>query len=168
MLNQRTIDDLSYQIALRVGHLEAIERQAAGPTPELLHHYTTAGGMIGIVQTGELWATNVLYLNDKTELTNAAEFFKRELDEHPLGLDDSVDFLRLLIHTQFGQSDVEHFVVSLCEGPDLLEQGRAYGGSGSGYALGFRSSALTAPVFGHSQAYGSSERLSTLNQPSEN
>jgi hypothetical protein len=103
--------------------------------------------MVGIVQTGELWAPNVLYLNDKSELSNAMEFFKRELDGQPLGLAESVDFPRLMIHTQFGRCNVEHFAVSFCEGPDLLEQWRAYGGSGSGYALGFRSSALTPRVF---------------------
>src|SRR4051794_188276 len=36
--------------------------------PEILYHYTTAAGLIGIVQSQTLWATNAEFLNDAQEL----------------------------------------------------------------------------------------------------
>ncbi len=34
--------------------------------PELLYHYTTQEGLLGIFDTQEIWATHIRYLNDKT------------------------------------------------------------------------------------------------------
>ena len=43
--------------------------------PELWH-YTTAGGLMGILKSQQLWATNLRYLNDSEEFTG---FFDRRL-----------------------------------------------------------------------------------------
>jgi hypothetical protein len=49
--------------------------------PETLYHYTTQDGVLGIVRSGELWATNVQYMNDRREfflaLETAAERLKK-------------------------------------------------------------------------------------------
>jgi hypothetical protein len=37
------------------------------PPPETLYHYTTQDGLLGIIQSRSLWATNVSYMNDSTE-----------------------------------------------------------------------------------------------------
>lgn len=34
-----------------------------------LFHYTCQKGLSGIIESGVVWATNVLYLNDSSELT---------------------------------------------------------------------------------------------------
>jgi hypothetical protein len=44
----------------------------------LLYHYTTASGLRGIVETQELWATNIAYLNDAEEHVG---FFHRRLPQ---------------------------------------------------------------------------------------
>ncbi|HMC13498.1 MAG TPA: hypothetical protein VKG67_04050, partial [Gallionellaceae bacterium] len=49
-----------------------------------LYHYTTAAGLQGIVESQQLWATNIAYLNDAEELTG---FFDRSL---PHLLEESV------------------------------------------------------------------------------
>jgi len=36
--------------------------------PELIHHYTTAHGLLGIFEEKALWATKIHYLNDASEL----------------------------------------------------------------------------------------------------
>ena len=36
--------------------------------PEYLFHYTNIAGLIGIVNSQELWASNVIFLNDEMEL----------------------------------------------------------------------------------------------------
>ena len=48
--------------------------------PELLYHYTTAVGLEGILTTGDLWATNALYLNDATEITHFLNLLRQEVD----------------------------------------------------------------------------------------
>ncbi len=45
----------------------------AGPAPDpatMLFHYTSSRGLLGILQEGRLWATNLEFLNDPTELTH--------------------------------------------------------------------------------------------------
>ena len=39
-----------------------------GPEPTILWHYTNLAGLIGIVERRKLWATDLRYLNDSTEL----------------------------------------------------------------------------------------------------
>ena len=46
------------------------------PLPPALSHYTTLQGFMGIVEKKEIWASNVIFLNDQQELLyglNAAE-----------------------------------------------------------------------------------------------
>jgi hypothetical protein len=49
--------------------------------PDLLFHYTTSQGLLGIVQTNNLWATNISYMNDTSELTLACRMTREILDE---------------------------------------------------------------------------------------
>jgi len=35
--------------------------------PEFLYHYTGQDGLLGIITSGSLWATNISYMNDATE-----------------------------------------------------------------------------------------------------
>ena len=52
--------------------------------PEILYHYTDQAGLLGILATGELWATKVQYMNDATEfgfsLGLAREILSQRLD----------------------------------------------------------------------------------------
>jgi hypothetical protein len=49
-----------------VGHLRQL-RQFGRPLPEEIWHYTDAGGLIGILQSGKIWTTQVTCLNDTLE-----------------------------------------------------------------------------------------------------
>jgi hypothetical protein len=48
-------------------------------TPDLVYHYTTTSGLLGILQSKELWVTNCLYLNDPLEGTHLHTAFVRQL-----------------------------------------------------------------------------------------
>src|SRR5229473_5273124 len=37
------------------------------PIPEFLYHYTSQDGLLGIIESRSLWATNISYMNDATE-----------------------------------------------------------------------------------------------------
>ena len=47
------------------------------PVPTLLYHYTDAQGFKGIVESYELWATHIQYLNDTQEYLYAVDVAKR-------------------------------------------------------------------------------------------
>ena len=106
-----------------------------------LYHYTTQAGLLGILDSKEIWASEIQYLNDATEFRNGldvvgAELRKRldELDSREGGIRGEGLFREL---TTLDEIDVDVFVLSLTENGDDLSQWRAYGGKHSGFALGF-------------------------------
>jgi hypothetical protein len=49
-------------------------------SPEMLFHYTTPDGLIGIVRDNCLWASSVFYLNDAQELIGGIEIARQQLE----------------------------------------------------------------------------------------
>jgi hypothetical protein len=139
------IENACHEIDLRFRELSDTEADADEPPPAHLYHYTSAKGLLGIIQSGELWATNVLYLNDASELSDAIDVLKSELESQPVKLRDAnARYLQLTIPAHSVNVLIDHFVVSFCETGDLLSQWRAYGAPGGGYSIGFHPSALLA------------------------
>lgn len=116
----------------------------------LIWHYTTASGVKGILESGVIYATDALYLNDSRELLEALEVQRRLLaDEGAMDGGEKELTVRLL-HAWFVAphlSDLEPMegssVTSFCEQGDLLSQWRGYGGA-QGYAVGVSRSGLEA------------------------
>ena len=114
------------------------------PRPDdILYHYTDAAGIIGILKTAELWATNILHFNDASEFKHRSRL--------------AVTYLKSSAHTWDGEpltqlltnpetiirhSDELPFVVSFSKHGDQLSQWRAYCGKGDGFSIGFRYSHL--------------------------
>ncbi len=119
----------------------------AGPTdaPQLLWHYSDAAGALGIIQERELWGTNALFMNDKSELRLVHDLFAERFaaDDSGLGSDD-----REIFESAFWLSldetgdDPGIYAVCFCEDGDLLGQWRTYATAGGGYALGFDSASM--------------------------
>ena len=42
---------------------------------DLVYHYTDQSGLVGIIQRREIWATNVGYLNDISEVAHGVDYF---------------------------------------------------------------------------------------------
>jgi hypothetical protein len=128
------------------------------PAPDVVYHYTHATGLLGIVQSGTLWATDAEFMNDAQELRFGRGEMHSALSSaadklSPPGTDrggpddtratimrsaaDHLDpgglFLRKEAHAAY--------LVCFCETGDLLSQWRAYGSSG-GFAVGFRTKDL--------------------------
>jgi hypothetical protein len=116
----------------------------------ILHHYTDAFGVQGIISSNSLWATATQFSNDLSEIDYAVSIateivarmwgnkkngspWEKVLVQHVAQLFDTP--LR-----SFGQP----FIVSFCEDGDLLSQWRAYGGT-SGFSLAF------SPLIQHDQ-----------------
>jgi hypothetical protein len=115
--------------------------EEANLLPELFH-YTTAEGLIGIVNSRCLWASNMLCLNDASEAEYPNKLILDAVgtSSHFVPPDHKRTFKDSLI-TAFVM--FEPFVTCFCENGDLLSQWRGYGGSGAGFALGFSRSWLS-------------------------
>lgn len=139
--------------------------------PKILYHYTTSQGLIGIFNSGALWATDAGFLNDAQELQfgrrelcealldRAEELFQRINSPGPqsgyregpgVGGEDytravmirsAVDYLSFK-YDLADRGPVERlYLTCFCETGDLLSQWRGYGGDG-GFALGLASDVL--------------------------
>ncbi|MBI2528543.1 MAG: DUF2971 domain-containing protein [Candidatus Rokubacteria bacterium] len=114
----------------------------------ILYHYTSPTGALGILASGSVWATNIFFLNDATELTHAADVANAVLQTLSEQERDSERRSLLKMLQQNPSPDKmwlppwEHpYVFSLSEDGDLLSQWRAYSRDG-GYAIGFHSGGL--------------------------
>jgi hypothetical protein len=111
------------------------------PVPTRLYHYTDAQGFKGIVESRELWATHIQYLNDAQEYHHAAELAARVLLERAQAAADPHEqaILGRLnaatdLHTMAEQSVC---VTSFSAAGDDLSQWRGYCPDSTGYSLGF-------------------------------
>ena len=156
--------------ALRAKHTEweaAWQRLQQDADEGILYHYTDAQGLLGIIESQELWASHAAFLNDSTELTYTrgvlsavTEQFRNDFRVTAPILDYAVDafaatekypanerrtaaVISILESTSTMAADMfDVYVSCFCEHGDLLSQWRGYPSSGGGYALGLRSEAI--------------------------
>jgi len=94
-------------------------------TSEYIYHYTTMAGFKGIVESREIWATDLRYMNDPTELKLGYDYLNRTVCEsgnsgNTIERDPSIPI----------------FACSFSKHEDVLSQWRAYA-KGGGVAIGF-------------------------------
>lgn len=111
--------------------------------PTNLCHYTTQKGLMGILESRQLWATDVRYLNDSQEFVYATDLAIKYLNDHPLKSSDDTRkafaqrALDMLDRKAVAALTTPTFVTSFSEDDDLLSQWRGYCPSGSGFAICF-------------------------------
>jgi hypothetical protein len=131
----------------------------AAPPPDVLYHYTTAPGLLSMIKSGHLWATELRYMNDPREFLKGAEVILGVIDRLAKGKNPPRAFrcLRKKVHRHIDEKllNMRIFCVSFCTTGDLLSQWRGYGDAGGGYAVGFEPSFL----FGQLQTEGPPLRL---------
>lgn len=111
--------------------------------PDLLYHYTDAAALQSILTSGQLWATDALYLNDASEFLYPFRILAEELEKiEPADKKSSgiAELLRLAMDTGVAlvKDDIPFFVSCFCEDKDLLSQWRGYGAGIGGYSIGFK------------------------------
>lgn len=112
-----------------------------------IYHYTTQLGLLGIISSGQIWASALFYMNDAAEFTYTVEiarqlllkFKNAMLPEHSIVID-------AMGHALTYASSQYTFVCSFSEEKDLLSQWRAYSPSGNGFSIGFDYSQLKDPM----------------------
>jgi hypothetical protein len=140
-MTSRSFEDL---VDLRDGS-GGFSRVLARPVPDILYHYTTQAGLIGILEHGKLWATHIRYLNDAREYVLAHHLVVRELRRR--AAETSSPELReflVLCEESVSRSSFRQggWVFSMSRRKDDLSQWRAYSGAQPGFALAFRTEAL--------------------------
>lgn len=111
---------------------------AASP-PGLLFHYTSSEGLISILRSRELWASNVSFLNDIKEVEHAVDYARLAIDNAVrTGRVDAADNAVVAeMRAYVGAAAKRYYIFSLSEERDLLSQWRAYCPPGGGYSIGF-------------------------------
>ncbi|MDH3373635.1 MAG: DUF2971 domain-containing protein [Gammaproteobacteria bacterium] len=111
------------------------------PYPNILYHYTSAEGLLGILSNKNFHLTDLRYVNDFSELQYSRELIESRLTAR---LEDSKvlsgaerQFINGNRHSfdpfQFSNAV---YSMSFCEEGNLLSQWRGYRRGGGGYALG--------------------------------
>jgi hypothetical protein len=108
--------------------------------PKPLFHYTSAEALLSIISTKRMWATNLEYTNDPTDLKHGEKVVSDALDRAISRCDNQFlcSWLEGFKHTtrqQLEQND--YYAISFCTDGDLLSQWRGYGALGGGFAMGW-------------------------------
>jgi Protein of unknown function (DUF2971) len=114
--------------------------------PEILYHYTSQLGLIGMLNKKTIWASKIHYLNDSKEFAPALDLARCELTERIKASTSPVDrsrleLLRDTIDTtytiEYTIEGVNTCVCCFSELEDDLSQWRGYGGGSAGFSVGF-------------------------------
>ncbi len=104
-----------------------------------LYHYTSLDGLRGIIDSGAIWASEIRYVNDASEMQNMASILLFETNRR---ISKGTDNYKIL--EQFGRwlsnrlTDGHMlFVASFTENGNLLSQWRGYCPAGKGVSVGF-------------------------------
>jgi hypothetical protein len=93
--------------------------------PELLFHYTNASGMLGILDSSRLWATNYRFLNDASEIAYGMALFESIVQERIATADGDIvrEFLGRTLDTASAFDGMfDCYIACFCERDDLLNK----------------------------------------------
>ncbi len=120
--------------------IQEITSQLYSDTPrERLYHYTSFTGLLGIVGSRTLWASDIRYMNDSAELKHTADLIRKEvtkrIGEGHLKPNLLNQFLDWVTHRITNGHML--FAASFRSNGNLLSQWRGYSRVGKGVSLGF-------------------------------
>jgi len=125
--------------------VDALFQDSPGAT---LFHYTSYAAALEIVRGHSLWASEIRYLNDSSELRNALNIIGwAAIKRAPKHSGDEAQMLRDFVRWCEGAASSDRcvFVASLTQHGNLLSQWRAYSGdAGHGVSLTFDPQSLEA------------------------
>jgi len=113
-----------------------------------IYHYTDGTGLTGILDSGVLWASDALYLNDASELQYGIDLGYEVIEDILSTIDAPASVAEAIltrgIITRGYETDISTFVTCFCAEGDLLSQWRGYAGGIGGYSIGFDTDRLRA------------------------
>lgn len=107
--------------------------------PKFISHYTTLGGLQGIVCSRALWASNASFLNDRAELEHALKASEQVIKK--LSSDKALKTWSPMLKRVFSElgdgARPDTYVTCFCRDDDNLSQWRGYGGDVQGVSVTF-------------------------------
>jgi len=106
---------------------------------ETLYHYTTFAGLVGIVGSQVLWASDIRYMNDSAELKHTADLIRLEIMQRITSGHEKPNLLNKFLEWVTHRMTSGHmlFAASFRSNGNLLSQWRGYSKLGKGVSLGF-------------------------------
>jgi hypothetical protein len=106
---------------------------------ERLYHYTSFNGLVGIVESGALWASDIRYMNDSAELKHTADLIRTEVTRRIGAGHARPNLLNQFLDWVTHRITNGHmlFATSFRANGNLLSQWRGYSRLGKGVSLGF-------------------------------
>lgn len=129
--------------------MQQIKEYFSQKVDRTLYHYTGVGSLMGMANTRCLWASNVYYMNDSTEIIHACNVLENVL-RNRLAFGDpessETEFLKQFQNwVNFCRTTTyDLFVFSLSEEPSILSQWRSYTPHGKGVSIGFPAELLSS------------------------
>ena len=125
------------------GFINTIE---ATKPPALLYHYTNDAGLAGIIESGQLWFSDIFGLNDPSELRHGLSVAIDILKSRATAARPEIETFASMFERFDLDAGIEaagHFFICCFSGSgDDLGQWRAYADNGQGFALGFDTGSL--------------------------
>jgi hypothetical protein len=113
-----------------------------------LYHYTGKGGLLGITKNKQLWASHILFLNDRSEFNLALEKTKDIVTKlrmgHKLKYKFGLDLQRNippLLDNNIEKEDA--YIVSFSQGHDNLNMWKKYTDMSPGFCIAFDAAMLS-------------------------
>lgn len=107
--------------------------------PEKLCHYTSGGGLLGILRSGVLRGSNFAYLNDSSEVRYGHQLVRDVLAEYLQQAEGRARQVLEVMSKSVEQitSQIEFYLTCFCTEADLLSQWRGYGTAAGRYCIVF-------------------------------
>jgi hypothetical protein len=125
---------------------EFIKTVEARMPPPLLYHYTNDAGLAGIIESGQLWFSDIFALNDPSELRHGLSIAIETLKSRATAGRPEIGAFASMLERFDLDAGIEasgHFFICCFSGDgDDLGQWRAYADNGRGFALGFEAASL--------------------------
>lgn len=112
-----------------------------------VYHYTELPTLIKIVETQQLWATDLNYLNDSTEFSHGVALIK-EITQR-IATDDNRGILNQIVLESKRLYQSDRYVACFSKKGDLLSQWRAYANNCKGVSIGFNQRELKSCLDRH-------------------
>lgn len=113
---------------------------------DLVFHYTNLSGLIGIIESQCLWATNLYFLNDRNEYKHGMNIIKKVMESIKTQENESILHAISVVLNEI--SEVDRYVTCFSKEGDSLSQWRAYANYGNGISIGFNRKKLELALSG--------------------
>lgn len=114
--------------------------KAAPKPPELVWHYTTGDGLLGIIKSDVIRAGSAAFMNDRDELLSGVRQVSAVFEERREELEPSIQTeIATKLRMQSRSYRTETYILSACQEGDSLTMWRNYASS-VGFSIGFDTS----------------------------